>query len=383
MKRAFNAISELKAIIDKYGEDSQIEAAVTAKNVIAKFVDPRVIMEPDEVEEKNEIKNNQYLDSYSIIMQKVLNETFQAAFIMNSGQFVLDPSILVKGQNVLQNLLSDIPFVSTILYATGAITDNVLSNEKRGKFRNFADLCPRSNPFDASLFSEKLSRKFTLSCKDFILSLSEPASTKQKTHTIDSIRDNIKNLLSRVNPALARGYFDDKMTKVQLLAFAHARTAVEYVMNQSAEDVIQTKQSIQNDDLDTVFRRILKNVLKSYEIGVYDMSNFPSYMRSPEQLNPVENDKTDFRYWLIQKLLLKDIPQKVAENIYSYLKDKLHITQYSVFLHSGLNFDDFERSSGLTKGDWGAVLSVLGDETGTGWINAGRKLPDLQQRNEK
>jgi phospholipid N-methyltransferase len=68
-------------------------------------------------------------------MQKVLNETFQAAFIMNSGQFVLDSSILVKGQNVLQNLLSDVPFVSTILYVSGAITDNVLSNVKRGKFR--------------------------------------------------------------------------------------------------------------------------------------------------------------------------------------------------------------------------------------------------------
>jgi hypothetical protein len=155
--------------------------------------------------------------------------------------------------------------------------------------------------------------------------LSEPSSTKQETHTIDLFRDNIKNLLSHVNPALARGYFDDKMTNIQLLAFAHARAAVEYIMNQSAKDTIQTKISIREGQLDAVFQRILKNVLKSYEIGVYDMSNVSTSIPSVQRENELKRatGEVSFHDWLADRILEQNenIPREEIEKVYRYLSE--------------------------------------------------------------
>jgi hypothetical protein len=132
-----------------------------------------------------------------------------------------------------------------------------------------------------------------------ILSLSEPSSTKQKTRTIDRFRDNIKNLLNRVNPALARGYFDDKMTKVQLLAFAHARAAVEYVMNQSKSKFEKPK---------TIIQQIVEFVLNSYGDVIYELSNTSTSIPPVRPENELKRatGEDDFHDWLVDQILEKN-----------------------------------------------------------------------------
>jgi hypothetical protein len=147
-----------------------------------------------------------------------------------------------------------------VISATGAIIDNVQKAKKIGQFKNIADLCQTSDYLIVVKLSEKLARKFTLICRDQILSLFQ-SSTEQPadvTNNIvkvrkffsklyDRMKETVKNQVNQVNqvnPALAREYFDDKFTDSELLTLDHARAAVEYIMNQSAQDVIQTKLSM-------------------------------------------------------------------------------------------------------------------------------------------
>jgi hypothetical protein len=202
-----------------------------------------------------------------------------------------------------------------VISATGAIIDNVQKAKKIGQFKNVANLCPTSDYLIVAKLSEKLARKFTLTCRDQILSLFQ-SSTKQLadvTNNIvkarkffsklyDRMKDNMKN---QVDPALAREYFDDKLTDSELLALDHARAAVEYIMNQSAEDMIQTKISIQEGQIDAVSRRILENVLKSYEIGVYDMSNVSTSIPPVQSENELKRatGEVSFHDWLVNRIL--------------------------------------------------------------------------------
>jgi hypothetical protein len=363
-----NKIIELQVTIDKYGKNSKNEAVVAAKKIIEESVDPRVIMEPYEYMERSEIELNQFLKSYYVIMQQLFNQTFHAAFTIQSGQFSLDSSNIVKWLQTLENLSSGLPFVPMlVISATGAIIDNVQKAKKIGQFKNFANLCPTSDYLIVAKLSEKLARKFTLTCRDQILSLFQ-SSTKQPadvTNNIvkarklfsklyDRMKENMKN---QVDPALVREYFDDKLTDSELFALDHARAAVEYIMNQSAEDRIQTKLSIQEGQLDAVSRRILENVL-----GSYDMSNVSTSISMVQSENELKRatGEDDFHDWLVDRILEQNenIPRKEIEQVCLFLSNVKDIDTKDVFLKAYLEGKIDYDLVGFTEDAWATVKTT-------------------------
>jgi hypothetical protein len=186
-----------------------------------------------------------------------------------------------------------------------------------------------------------------------ILSLSEPSSTEQKTHTIDLFRDNIKNLLSRVNPALARGYFDDKMTKVQLLAFAHARAAVECVMNQAKSKVEEPK---------TIIQQIVEFVLNSCSDKIYELSNTSTSIPPVRPENELKRatGEVSFHDWLIDQILEKNkkVSQGKAEKVYLFLFNVKDIDTKDMFLKADLEGKIDYDLVGFTEGVWATVKNI-------------------------
>jgi hypothetical protein len=122
--------------------------------------------------------------------------------------------------------------------------------------------------------------------------------------------------LNRVNPALARGYFDDKMTKVQLLAFAHARAAVEYVMNQSKSKV---------EEPETIIQQIVEFVLNSCGDGIYELSNTSTSIPPVQSENELKRatGEVSFHDWLADRILEQNenIPREEIEKVYRYLSE--------------------------------------------------------------
>jgi hypothetical protein len=142
------------------------------------------------------------------------------------------------------------------------------------------------------------------------------------------------------------------MTKVQLLAFAHARAAVEYVMNQSKSKFEKPK---------TIIQQIVDFVLNSYGDRIYELSNTSTSIPPVQSENELKRatGEDDFHDWLINRILEQNkiIPGEEIEKVYCYLSKDQYIIKKNVFLKADLEKMNYQ-SVEINVGVWATVKTI-------------------------
>lgn len=226
VRELFRRFSTSLIQIDRIYEDlSKISSSEPSTSL---HLDERFHLTALDLREQSYIRSSPDLSKYYHIMRKCWSEAFLTASIIGTNSFTLQSSSVVGALNVVSYFSDGFPIIPAILTITTNALDYILTERKKGRFNVLGDMNQSSDPVDASIISEKISRAFAVTMSS----------------TIDALNDNNEELASiktfmktwhGANKKKSSTEFDKD--RCELLAYDHAKNSLELIMTGKLKDV--------------------------------------------------------------------------------------------------------------------------------------------------
>ena len=247
-------LSELARFVSR-GVASAADMAVVLSKMSA--MQANYQLSSRDLSERNHVSSKSELRQYCQRAQRSFNEAFVAAMTISCNLFSVSDPTSVQALNFMSNFVSSIPFASTVFCVASEVTSQVCQARIVEQFSNVSDLVPTASFSDMDRFSEKLSRRLAISNEREILQAAEG----RKREYLERFADSLKNELSKLSPAVARGFFGPGMSPVELLALDSAKAALTYVLQQTPVQIIDTKQKVSEGRQSEVIEEIVAQVI--------------------------------------------------------------------------------------------------------------------------
>jgi len=270
MSELLQEIPKLKEEVSRSSSSSNTtrNRVVAAEEELAR-ISEKYKSKPEDVEERSHISSNGDLTDYYQRAEKSFNEAFIAAAMLSTNEFEHKSSTAVRTLEAASNILSSLPFASAMISGTAAATDQVLASKRLGQFNNISDLNPTSNPVDGAIFAEKLARRLTISNEVEIKNVAKGNERQDRLKGIrgfisqaqEKVVASTKKQIGKLDDATARGLLGEDLSSTQLLALDNSKSVLHHVMNQTSDQIKQTKSDIAAGKQEAVIDRVVENAI--------------------------------------------------------------------------------------------------------------------------
>ena len=220
-------------------------------------IDSKFTKTAQEVANDKHINAHPALLAYKTYTQKVWNELFLAAVLMNSGRFQIDATSNTESaaKYVLQSLTQSLPVASTLMSIACGTHDALKAARLKGGFQNVSKLSPSSDVVIFGNLSDHIASECTLA---YHSEINNSAFIKEKTR-FSKMKGAMINAVSKIDDKFARGFFENKdLNDTQCVALDHASICAAHLMSMKTSDIdaiAGDKHKIANVFLDCLRRK--------------------------------------------------------------------------------------------------------------------------------
>ena len=199
-------------------------------------IDSKFTKTAQEVANDKHINAHPALLAYKTYTQKVWNELFLAAVLMNSGRFQIDATSNTESaaKYVLQSLTQSLPVASTLMSIVCGTHDALKAARLKGGFQNVSKLSPSSDVVIFGNLSDHIASECTLA---YHSEINNSAFIKEKTR-FSKMKGAMINAVSKIDDKFARGFFENKdLNDTQCVALDHASICAAHLMSMKTSDI--------------------------------------------------------------------------------------------------------------------------------------------------
>jgi len=239
-------------------------------------IDPRVLLNPHEIESLRIIEGDSNLLQYFNCLQSYWNEAFIAAKVMSSSEFMQKGTMTAAGLNAGASLLSAFPILPALLSAASTAVNVRAQAHSRAELANISLLIPSGDPTNFGVFSRAVALGFAMAYRDKLGVLRQDRSRISKIQNF--FIGHMRQFTATLDEKTARGLFGaSSVPPIQAVAMEHAYISLRFVKDRDEREIkelVALVDSSTSRPTGALMQQLLEEVQRKH-----------SYSRSPRSLS--------------------------------------------------------------------------------------------------
>ena len=255
---------------------SQISDELQSMREAIQRIDPRVLLNPHEIESLRIVEGDSNLLQYFNCLQSYWNEAFITAKVMSSSEFMQKGTMTAAGLNAGASLLSAFPILPALLSAASTAVNVRAQAHSRAELANISLLIPSGDPTNFGVFSRAVALGFAMAYRDKL------GVWRQDRSRISQIQNffigHMRQFTATLDEKTARGLFGASIVPpIQAVAMEHAYISLRFVKDRDEREIkelVALVDSSTSRPTGALMQRLLEEVQRKH-----------SYSRSPRSLS--------------------------------------------------------------------------------------------------